>query len=397
MDDITPDRSSSLVLDFTSVGPDSGGVGVVASGIATGLADNGIAFTILTNERLGDEWSARHPAFAPHLRRVSISLDSTSSWQNKLRRRLPRNALTQWFIGHVRRIRTKSVGNAIIGDVVWAPFHRSPIAGDRTVVTVHDLRVFEPDLASSMDQRIIADNLDKAAAVVCSWPHPYRSAVERFPNVAHKIFLVPLPVLNPGPPVPRSPDRRGLRLLLPAYVTPHKNQEAVIRALALRPDWRVVFTGSEDRSYGDFLRALAEDLGVSHQVEWKGFVSAEELEEAYRETDLLVMPTRWEAASGPLYEAIVRELPFVASDIPPIKAQLASLGLQAETFPWDDPQALVAAVDRTVEHYPDHVEQLRRVAPRLRSRTWGQTAQEYDRVFRWAAGDAAKPSDLQIG
>ena len=397
MDEKKPDRIRPLVLDFTSVGPDSGGVGVVASGIASALAADNTVFTILTNERLGNEWSARYPAFAPRLRTVSVSLDATSSWQNSLRRRMPRNSLTQWIVGRIRRIRTKSVGNAISGDVVWAPFHRSPIAGSCTVVTVHDLRVFEPDLASSMDQRIITDNLDKAAAVVCSWPHPYLNAIERFPNVADKIFLIPLPVLNPGPPVDRSIDRRGLRLLLPAYVTPHKNHETVIRALPLRPDWQAVFTGSEDRAHGDYLRALALELGVSDQIAWKGFLSTEELEEEYRQADLLVMPTRWEAASGPLYEAIVRELPFVASDIPPINAQLAALGLDAETFPWDDPQALVAAVDRTIEDYPNHVVRLRRVAPHLRGRTWAQTAREYDRVFRWAAGDAAKPTDLQIG
>lgn len=398
--DPSPERPGSgiLTLDFTSVGPDAGGVGVVARGIALGLKQLDVEFECAVSSLQLEVWQERVPDLVDTLRPVNVALAPTSRWQAKLRKIVPRAQWAQRIVGRVRALRAKSTRKALGRGTVWLPFHRVPLASGRGIVTVHDLRVFESELESRMDQRIIEENVRTAEAVVCSWAHPYRSVLERFPEAKNKTFLIPLPVLNPGAVTARSaPSGRPLRMLFPGFVTPHKNHEVVVRALPLLGDSIAVFTGSEDGTYGEDLRSLATELGVDDRIEWHGFVSTEALENEYTRADLLVMPTRWEAASGPVYEAIARELPFVASRIPPIVSQLQALGLDAELFEWDSPEELAEAIGRTVSEYDVHIERIRDIAGPLRDRTWSDTASEYLRVFEWVGGSAPRPDDLSIG
>ncbi|WP_101847240.1 glycosyltransferase [Zhihengliuella sp. ISTPL4] len=389
----------ALTLDFTSVSPDSGGVGVVAAGVAEGLAAAGIPFRCLVNAEAANAWAERLPRLPDAIVPVTISLSATSRWQRALRRVIPRSSpLAQALIGRVRAIRARSTAATLGNGVVWQPFHRVPLGGGRTAVTVHDLRVFEPGLASPMDQEIITRNVDAAAAVICSWAHPYGSLIERFPAAASKTFLIPLPVLNSGPWTDRpTPNSGRLRLLLPGFVTPHKNHEVLVRALPRLSGATAVFTGAEDGKQGEQLRALAAELGVADRIEWLGFVDAERLEAEYAAADLLVMPTRWEAASGPVFEAIVRGLPFVASRIPPLTAQLETLGLATPTFDPDSPEELVEAIHSVLDDHAGIVERLRPLSAELRARTWQQMAEEYQQVFAWAGGRGPRPDHLRRG
>ncbi|MDT0193792.1 glycosyltransferase family 4 protein [Arthrobacter sp. AB6] len=247
-----------------------------------------------------------------------------------------------------------------------------------------------------MDQEIIASNITRAAAIVCSWAHPYRHLIRLFPQAASKTFLVPLPVLNPGSTTPRSlPHGEPIRLFYPASVTPHKNHEVIIRMLAKRPNMRLICTGAHVQQHLASLMKLAEQLGVSERVEWRGYVTADELEQEYVRAHILVMPSRWEAASGPIFEAVVRELPFVASDIEPISAQMDLLDVDMPTFQWDDPEDAAQAVDRVIESYEMYQSKLAIAAHGVRSRTWKDTARDYLEVFHWVSGKGAKPTHLQ--
>lgn len=391
--------TEAVTLDFTSVSPTSGGVGVVAAGVAEGLAASGVPMRCLVNEDAYPAWSLQLPELADKLVPISVRLSATSAWQQALRRLVPRSSRSiQHLIGRVRTIRARSTSHAVGHGVVWQPFHRVPITGANSVVTVHDLRVFEPELASPMDQDIITENVRKAGAVICSWAHPHDSLLQRFPEAASKTFLIPLPVLNTGEWTDRAaPNDRALRLLLPGFVTPHKNHELLIRALPQLPVARAVFTGSEDGKHGDYLRSLADELKVGDRIEWLGFVDTTRLELEYAAADLLVMPTRWEAASGPVFEAIVRGLPFVASRIPPITAQLDTLGLDSPTFDCDSPDELVAAIRAAVDGFDTFVDSLRPLSAELRDRTWKQMAQEYNSVFAWSLGRGDKPEHLMRG
>ncbi|MBC7596543.1 MAG: glycosyltransferase [Kineosporiaceae bacterium] len=381
-------------VDLTSVGVESGGIGTVACELIPELAAHNVFARCLVGQGASERWSEKlgHNLEVSEIR---VVLRADSRWQNALRKVLPPALKTHPIVGAVRNRRSRAVAAAAPATPVWYPFHRSPAAADLSVVTVHDLRVFEPALASTMDQAIIRKNVANAKAVVCSWPHPYEHLLELFPEAADKAFLVGLPVLNTGTPVLREVDPDGaVRLLCPGFVTPHKNQELLIRALVDLPMAVATFTGSETASYASFLKELAITLGVDDRVSWRGYVGREELNAEFDRAHILVMPTRWEAASGPLFEAIARHLPFVASEIPPIRVQVDNLGIDALLFDPDSPSALVDAIRACIATYADQRTALVTPAAAVRSRTWSDTAGEYARIFRWVAGDAEYPSDL---
>lgn len=390
--------SPVVLLDFTSVSPTSGGVGVVATGVAKGLSDIGQPHRCLTTVELRAQW--KHALASSPLSQVEsvrVPLDTSSAWQGLLRRVLPDRWRRSGAVGAVRRVRALTIRRrTATAEVVWAPFHRVP-AGRNAVVTIHDLRAFEDELASPMDQRILTNNIRTAAALVCSWPHPRDHLLRLFPEVRDKVFLVPLPVLHPGPlthHVAPGPDER-LNLLYPATNAPHKNHEVLIRALPLIPRAHLVCTGRQDKARLAKLQALAESLGIGHRITWTGYIGDDALEDEYRTAHMLVMPSRWEAASGPIYEAIARGLPFVASSIPPIQAQVAHMGVEAPLFEPDDPGAVALAVHQVISDYDSWSARWANLAPAVRARTWADTAREYLDVMRFAAsaaGPAPRPA-----
>lgn len=387
---------TELLVDLTSVSPTAGGgIGRVAIGIVDGLGRSGAGVRCLVGKGTTREWSEVLPD--TEIEELAVRMSAGSTWQVRLRSILPASLKTSRLVGAVRRVRSGAVRSEAGRNVVWYPFHRSLATAANSVVTVHDLRVFEPQLASVMDQRIIAQNVRHAKALVCSWPHPYESLLERFPEAHGKVFQIPLPVLNAGEPSEHRTTPTGeLTLLYPAYVTEHKNHETLIRALALLPGTRLILTGVETE-YGRSMRRLAEQLGVAGRVEWRGYVDKDQLDEVYREADIVVMPSLWEAASGPVLEAVVRRIPFVSSDIAPLKAQVRLMGLPVEdwTFSARDARALADSVTATTSSYGERVAALEGPAGFVGQRTWDSTAADYQRVFSWAAGIGDRPIELQ--
>jgi len=387
-----------VVIDLTSVIPGrGGGVERVAVGVIDGLAQLGVETRGLIAQNSASAWSEAFPSRGGiALEEVRISLRAGSRWQSALRVVLPSTVKRSRLVGWVRGRRSQAVRAASMASTVWYPFHRAVASAESSVVTVHDLRVFQTDMASQMDQQIISANIRSAKAIVCSWAHPYNEILELFPEAGDKLFRIPLPVLNAGPPTVRrfSPGSR-LKLLYPAFVTPHKNQELIVRALKLLPDVEVTFTGADNETYGVEMKALAKELGVDERIQWAGYVSVPELERAYQQADLLVMPSRWEAASGPIFEAVSRGLPFLAADIPPVRSQVLDLGIDEALFGVDDHEELARLIRAVAENYDSRVKALADPGEKIRTRTWQETAADYARVFAWAADGLDKPTDLQ--
>ncbi|MFB8368094.1 glycosyltransferase [Pseudarthrobacter sp. NPDC055928] len=392
-----PGGNRPLDVDLTGIAPASGGgVESVAVGVVQGLFELGLRPRCLVSVGTAGSWAKQFPGSVPDFMEVASIFRAESVWQTALRRVLPTRWKTSNMVGLVRRLRARSTERLLRSGATWFPFHRAIARAQTAVVTVHDLRVFEAGLASEMDQSIIRENVSRAKAVICSWAHPYEHLIRLFPDAEEKVFRIALPVLNCGPAVKAHELSSGpIMLFLPASVTPHKNHELVLRAMAEREQLHLTCTGLEVEPFASELKQVAADLGVADRVTWLGYVDTAALEGEYQKADILVMPSRWEAASGPIFEAIVRELPFVASSIPPIKSQLVDLNLNAPTFDCDSVPEILVALDEVIGNYAQYRNELRGPARFLRSRTWKDTAEEYLQVFDWASGHARKPEYLQ--
>lgn len=139
-------------------------------------------------------------------------------------------------------------------------------------------------------------------------------------------------------------------LLLPVRITPRKNIELALRALAaLKNDFTqaaLVVTGplgphnANNIRYFDMLTNLRRELELEGFVHFlaelhDGFLPDEVIADFYRVADTLFFPSREEGFGIPLIEAAFSHLPAFCADIPPLR----KLGLSDVQFfsPDEDP------------------------------------------------------------
>ena len=169
------------------------------------------------------------------------------------------------------------------------------------------------------------------------------------------------------------------RLLLPVRITPRKNIELALRALAaLRdeyPQAALVVTGPpgphnpENATYFDALRRLRDDLELGASAHFlaehaPGYIPDEVIFDFYRMADALLLTSREEGFGIPLVEAGLSRLPVFCADIPSLRA----LGMEEARYfsPDADPRHIARLL---AEHFRQD-----RVA-RFAARAW--------REFTW--------------
>ena len=130
-------------------------------------------------------------------------------------------------------------------------------------------------------------------------------------------------------------------------ISPHKNVEALVEAMALvrRPTRLVVAGALDDEAYAsslDGVHRLVEDRGLHGRVLFPGFVPDELLAALYRQAALVVNPSLAEGFGLTAVEAAACSAPVVLSDIP---AHRETLGAAAAFFDPRDPRRLAALLD----------------------------------------------------
>ena len=168
---------------------------------------------------------------------------------------------------------------------------------------------------------------DRATYVCVQAEWTKRDIINHYGLASDKIVVVPWGSVLDAYSDPSAEEERatvekyGLPktfFFYPAVTWPHKNHEAIFRALHIlkseyntAPD--VCFTGSST-DYRSTLDKLAKDLGISNQVHFLGFVTPTELQAIYKSATAMIFPSRFEGFGLPILEAFHAGLPVLSSN-----------------------------------------------------------------------------------
>ncbi len=168
----------------------------------------------------------------------------------------------------------------------------------------------------------------------------------------------------------------------------HKNAlDDVIRALVLLPNqvrFRIYGVGKEKQN----LTQLAEYLGVSSRVEFKGFIKHAELPAVLQGCDIFIRPSRSEGMGNSFIEAMAAGLPIIATQEGGIADFLfdAKRNLDKEATGWavdkDSPEQVALAVKDILAH-PEQVARIKETAKELVSKEydWNSIADKMKMLF----------------
>lgn len=272
-------------------------------------------------------------------------------------------------------------------DVAFFPHYDVPLPdlSPRTVVTVQDLSHFKlpeqfPRWKRMLASRVLERAVRRASRVVVTSRWTRGDLVERHPEVAEKLEVIPLgvnPFRAPGDP----PSRRvaeaaaaGPFLLCVGNRKPHKNLEAAVETLVRvrrsLPAARLVVAG-EDFGEDGGVRDRARQHGVEEAVVWFGHASDAELAHLYQSAGCLLFPSLYEGFGLPPLEAMAAGLPVVASDRASVPEVVGNAAAVVGPHDWDAMAAAAARLLSDTAHRAAMVERGRERAAHFR---WEETA-----------------------
>ncbi|MBD2455192.1 glycosyltransferase family 4 protein [Nostoc sp. FACHB-87] len=171
------------------------------------------------------------------------------------------------------------------------------------------------------------------------------------------------------------PENVNLGLFAGDIRTPRKNLDSVLQALVKVPDLHLAVVGSTD---GSPFPQLAADLGISERVHFLGY--RRDIAEIMRAVDLFVFPSRYEACTLVLLEALASGLPVITATATG-GAELVTPECGIVLPDSDDVEALAAALsslasDRTL------MQQMGQAARAVaQQHSWSTMAQTYMDLF----------------
>jgi glycosyltransferase involved in cell wall biosynthesis len=177
-------------------------------------------------------------------------------------------------------------------------------------------------------------------------------------------------------------ERFNLRpsfLLFCSTLWPYKNAHVLIRAygLAVRrhniePD--LIFVGREDKaSYKAQLDAIVQEEGLQERVRFLGVVPNRDMPPLYSAASMLVFPSLSETFGKPLVEAMLCDLPVIASNVSCIPEILGGAGLLIDP---NDVEEMATAIYRLLTDQALRTSLIERGRQRGRCFSWPKAAQE---------------------
>lgn len=174
----------------------------------------------------------------------------------------------------------------------------------------------------------------------------------------------------------------------PSATWEHKNHLRLLEALErLRTrqsfTLQLVCTGYQDPIFWPRIEQALRRLNLEGQVKFLGVVPAEDLRAIYRLAQFVIVPTLFEAASGPVFEAWLERTPVACSTVTSLPEQVADAAMFFDPL---SAKAIAEAVRRMATDGHLRADLVKKGELRLLDFSWERSAKAYRAVYRRAAG-----------
>lgn len=296
-------------------------------------------------------------------------------------------------------------------DVIHFPFQLFTECSLPTVYNPHDLQHLHLPQFFTSEEIAIREKLYPVAChaahtVVVASQAVKRDIVEHYDVPPAKVQVIPWAPPPLQPPLTEDITRRALEkydltrsrfVLYPAMTWEHKNHLRLVDAVAeLRRtaefDLRVVCTGFKTAFWPTIEKKVSE-LGLEEVIAFPGLVPVEELSVLYDAAKFVFVPTLFEAASAPVFEAWQHERPVACSAVTSLPEQVAGAALLFDPLCVN---AIAEALARMANDSELREDLKRKGRLRLADFSLERTAKAYRAVYRRAAGRALSEEDCEV-
>jgi glycosyltransferase involved in cell wall biosynthesis len=276
-------------------------------------------------------------------------------------------------------------------DVLLAPGNVSPLAHRcPSAVIIHDMIPFVRPEVFTRRERIALQTLFRLSAlrnqIVLTVSESSRGEIIRRLKVPpEKVLVIPGGCDRRFRPVPHTNETRGTLaalgisepyLLYVAASRTYKNVHGLLRAFKLLKERHaiphsLVLTGLADRAQTELV-ALVQQLGLTRDVVFSGFLDDQVLPLIYSAADVLVYPSFYEGFGLPVIEAMACGTPVAASNTTSLPEAVGDAGLLFDPSSNDD---MARTIHRLIVDRALHAELARKGLARAQTFSWDTTAQ----------------------
>jgi len=213
--------------------------------------------------------------------------------------------------------------------VQYAPIYKARIP---VIITMHDLQEyhypeffsFKEKLHRKVNNHIAILDSDR---IIVSFAHVKKDILKFFKVSEEKISVCPPPFADNWFAESKETEWNLLSkkydldknfILYPAATWRHKNHLGLLVAMKSlikeKIDIHLVCTGKKTDFYKE-IQIKIIDYGLSDNIHFLDIVPEKDLIGLYKNAGLIVIPTLYEAGSGPLYEAMRYGIPVICSNV----------------------------------------------------------------------------------
>lgn len=188
-----------------------------------------------------------------------------------------------------------------------------------------------------------------SSRIICASEFVKADLKERWGISDAKIEVLPMPTPDPLEVIDDTATENKHTIVCIANFWPHKNQSTLIRAahslIGLFPKLSLTFVG--DGPTRRDCEQLATSLGIQDNLHFAGNIPQIDLERILGQTNVVCVPTEFEAASFPVIEGMKFGKSVIASSIGPFE-EIRDSGITIYGEP-KDYEALARAIKKTFE------------------------------------------------